>query len=156
MERETRDIDEIRKSKDIRYNKSTIERYVGYGLLDLGNKLYSADDRLKVAQRFYEDYYFSRLETVSSTDLSKVKVDRSTRYDLSPKIVEARVRFNNAIRCIPQEFWNVICQIVLQDKDFSFKDKNKYHRAVKRHTIATMLCFGLDRLIEFYRGKGKF
>ena len=156
MERETRDIDEIRKRKDICYKKNTLQRYAGYGLLDLGNKLYSADDRLKAAKTFYRDYYYSKLEDLSATDLSRIKVDTSRIIGLSQKIAEARSRYNPALKSIPYEFLGVIQKIVLQDEDYHFKDKNKYHRAVKRHTIATMLCFGLDRLIEFYRGKGKF
>lgn len=153
MERETRDIDEIRKSKDICYKKNTLQRYAGYGLLDLGNKLYSADDRINAAKRLFKDYYFSRLDTRASKDITQDRVDYVGKSNLSEKTFEARNRFNKAIKAIPHEFFDAVSKVVLLDEDINLAGKSERQRSRIRHTFATMLCFGLDRLIEFYNGR---
>ena len=141
MERETRDIDEV-KASGIVYRLSTVERYAKVGMLGLGNKLYSADDRINAAKRLFRDYYFSRLDTRASKDIEKT--------------FEARNRFNKAIKAIPHEFFDAVSKVVLLDEDINLSGKSERQRSRIRHTFATMLCLGLDRLIEFYRGKGKF
>lgn len=155
MERETRDIDEI-KASGIVYRLSTVERYAKVGMLGLGNKLYSADDRINAAKRLFKDYYFSRLDTRASKDITQDRVDYVGKSNLSEKTFEARNRFNKAIKAIPHEFFDAVSKVVLLDEDINLSGKSERQRSRIRHTFATMLCLGLDRLIEFYWGKGKF
>ncbi len=138
------------------YRKLTVlERYGKNGWLDFGDKRYSAMDRISAGSRLARDFYLSRLEAVCANDIRKVRVDGCGSSVFSEKILDARDRFNKACAAIPHEFWGIVNKVCCEDKELEADAKAQRQRLYQKHTMVTLLCLGLDRLIEHYRNNGQ-
>lgn len=135
------------------YKNNTLERYAEKGWLEYGSFKYSACDRVSAGNRLHSDFYKSKLETMSANDVSKVRVDGGGSGNLSDGILDARDRFNKACAAIPYEFWGVVSRVCCDDKQLVIKGDSERQKAYARRNAALLLCLGLDRLIEHYRGK---
>ncbi len=134
---------------------NTLERYGKEGCLDLGDKRYSATDRISAGNRLGRDFYLSRLEPVCANDIRKVKVDGCGSQALSSAILDARNRFNKACNAVPREFWRVVSRVCCEDREFDVAEGSLRQKSYHRNNMKLLLCLGLDRLIEHYRHKIK-
>ena len=141
----------VRESDGRFHRLNTLERYARDGWLDFGDKRYSALDRVSAGNRLGKDFYLARLEPVCANDVRKVKVDGHGSAVLPEKVLEARDRFNKAMLSVPHEFWLVVSRVCCEDKDFAYTIVSERQRSHQKHVYSTLLCFGLDRLIGYYR-----
>ena len=142
----------VRESDGRFHRLNTLERYARDGWLDFGDKRYSALDRVSAGNRLGRDFYLARLEPVCANDVRKVKVDGHGSAVLPEKVLEARDRFNKAMLSVPHEFWQVVNRVCCEDKEFAITlSLTKHKKLYERYNLAHLLCFGLDRLIGYYR-----
>ena len=141
----------VRESDGRFHRLNTLERYARDGWLDFGDKRYSALDRVSAGNRLGRDFYLARLEPVCANDVRKVKVDGHGSAVLPEKVLEARDRFNKAMLSVPHEFWQVVNRVCCEDKVIVHAIGSKRQQLYFKHTQANLLCFGLDRLIGYYR-----
>lgn len=111
---------------------------------------YSAEDRLRAANLFYEDYMGWKGAKVKSIDLSIPKVDggKGGFGDMALGID----RFRKALRVISKANLCVVYKIVIEDKDI--KPKNTFSMREKLYfsdEIRSLLCRGLDELVSYYK-----
>jgi hypothetical protein len=140
------------KGTDGKYYKlNSLERLGRDGYLDFGNPRYSALDRVSAGNRLWRDFYRSRVESSGVNDLTKVRVDGGGGQQMSQSVLEARDRFNKAIRMLPQEFIGVVTRVCCDDKELVLAEKSERKRTQEKHRQAMVLCLGLDRLVEHYR-----
>ena len=109
---------------------------------------YSAEDRLKAGERFYEDYLFWSSGQKLVADYEKLKVDGSTSYiGLS---MEAE-RFRRALRLISKSSLPVVYKIVLEEKAIVLpKGVSAREKLYFNDEVKGLLCRGLDELCHFY------
>ena len=140
------------KGTDGKYYKlNSLERLGRDGYLDFGNPRYSALDRVSAGNRLWRDFYRSRIESSGVNDMTKVRVDGGGGQQMSQSVLEARDRFNKAIRVLPQEFIGVVTRVCCEDKELVLVEKSERKRTQEKHRQAMVLCLGLDRLVEHYR-----
>lgn len=132
---------------------SVLEKYHNRGWLDFGNAAYSGDDRLRTGIRFAQDFYDSHIYTAGIVDLSKVRVDCSSRGDVSPKVWDARKRYVKALRAIPGDVVNIVCSVCCFDKDLKIEKVTIPQYRHDLEVVKYSVCTGLDALIEHYNGK---
>lgn len=133
------------------YRLNTLERYARDGHLDLGDKRYSAIDRVSAGNRLARDFYLAGLDAVFANDVGRIRVDGAGAGTLSEKRLLARDRFNKACQAVPFEFWPVVNRVCCEDKELEATGGSERQIAYRRYALFTLLCLGLDRLIAHYR-----
>ena len=130
---------------------NTLEKYAASGGLDKGKPCYSAVDRLSAGLRLARDYYSARLENLSANDVSKVKVDGRGCFNRPDNVIDAENRYRRAVAAVPLEFWPVVRLVCIEDRPIE-ENKNISRRQAQYEVYHAkrLLCFGLDRLIDFY------
>lgn len=142
----------LEKGADGLYHKlNSLERLARDGYLDFGSSRYSALDRVSAGNRLWRDFYRSRIESSGVNDLTKVRVDGGGGQQMSQSVLEARDRFNKAIRVLPQEFIGVVTRVCCDDEDLHIDEQSERKKVYAKHRQAMVLCLGLDRLVEHYR-----
>ena len=140
-------------SDGIWHKLNTLEMYAKQGWLDAGAKRYSAIDRLGAGNRLGNDYYYAKISTVSANDVSKPKVDGHGSIITPDKILAAQDRYNAAIRSVPYEFWGIVKHVCCDDEPLILIGDSERQKSHQKHVLSTLLCMGLDRLIDHYRNK---
>lgn len=140
----------VRKNGRI-YKMSILEKYAAKGWLEMGNEKYSAADRVKAAERLQRDYEMSHFLSFG-TSAVRERVDscgkNASDIDL---ICKARERYFEAVKQVPEEFWPVIEQVCLENRDICLsKEDGGKRKAEISYAIKRDLCRGLDRLIKYY------
>ena len=147
-------IDKKSERRKKEYKQSILEKYASKGWLDYGSPRNNSNDRVSAGKRIYKDYIESRVYPVTANDTTRVKVDGGRGYDnVSDETHDAMKRYNAARKAIPFEFRGVIERVCCEDEEFVIKGKTERQKAYEKHSAASLLCMGLDRLIEHYRGK---
>lgn len=132
--------------------RNTLEKYAEKGWLEYGSFKYSACDRVSAGNRIGRDFYLAMLSPVCANDVSKVKVDGQGSVVTPDNVLDARDRFNKACAAIPYEFWGVLNRVCCEDKELTIIGGSERQKAYERRNAALLLCLGLDRLIEHYKG----
>lgn len=147
----------VKRAEGGYYKKSVLERYFDDGYLHLSNSPYSDEDRMRAGMRLAKDYYLGNYDTLQSKRWYLIKICSSGESNRD-RALYYNERYINASKSIPFEFWHVVRQVCIEDKepeiDRFIKPKsllskqNSYHQKM-------LLSLGLERLIEYYSQKDK-
>lgn len=135
------------KKNGVFYKKSLLEIWYSKGWLDLPDSRYGADDRLRCGMALALDYHIIERANLHSGHIFNTKIDVSDSAE-SRALLDARDRYNKAIRSVPAEFWPAVRQICIDEKEpvapAEMSERQKtYFYYLKRID----LCRGLDRII---------
>lgn len=121
------------------YKLSTIEKYATRGYLDHAE--YDAATLLETADNFYKDYYTADINKVSAANPGKTRVNCKGRRREPQKVLEARDRYNKAIRILPQKMLDIVKRVCCEDKDIVFPpNANERIIRIGLKTLTTGLC----------------
>lgn len=136
-----------------------LNRYFGQGWLSRCyydgksyRQPYSAEDRLRAGEMFYEDFLVWNRFGLQAQDYSSLRVDTHRTFCGVSLAMEAE-RFRRALRRLSKANLAVIYKIVLEEKEI------KPQRAMSAREmlyfndeIKGLLCRGLDELASYYKG----
>lgn len=134
-----------------KYKLNILEKMAAAGWLDYGNRKYSAVDRLSAGARLWRDFYLGGLTELRANDLGKIKVDGGGSGKTSDRRLDFRNAYEKACRAVPSEFWQVVRQVVVEDKPLKAEGSERQVK-YELYRQRVDLCRGLDRLIEHYLG----
>ena len=109
---------------------------------------YSAEDRLRAGELFYNDFIGWQKGVRLIQDYSGIKVDSGFAGKQDGLISE---RFRRALKRLPKASLPVVYKIVLNETDimaphsFSEREKTQFYGEIR-----SLLCRGLDALCSFY------
>ena len=139
----------IKKGKSY-YKQTLLEIWYAKGWLDLKNSRYGADDRLRFGLKFMNDYHIVSRSNLHSAYIFNNKIDLSAKIE-SGGLLDAQNRYRQAVRAIPAEFWPVVRQICLDEKEpVAPSDMSERQKTYFYFLCRTDLCRGLDRIIDAY------
>ena len=105
-------------------------------------------ERVWAGKRLSADFHLSGL-TFSGVAGYKERVDCSGSGD-NNTILDAKDRYNKAIRSIPAEFLPVVRLVCCEDKLIPILAKKRQQADEEKTEVKQLLRLGLDRLVEFY------
>lgn len=132
-------------------------RYADAGWLDMGDKRYTAEDRIRVAERLHRDFRLSQFSNCKAVELGKITPEICGDFTLLDNVLDARTRYQQAMMSIPHEFWPSVRRVCIEDKELFDNDngESKRQQAYRTYAAKVDLCRGLDRLIEHYLRRKK-
>ena len=132
-------------------------RYANAGWLDMGDKRYSTEDRVRVAERLYKDFRLSQFSECKAVVIGSVKPEICGDFTLLDYVLDARTRYQQAMLSIPHEFWPSVRKVCIEDQELFDNDngESKRQQAYRTYAAKVDLCRGLDRLIEHYLRRKK-
>ena len=132
-------------------------RYADAGWLDMGDKRYTAEDRIRVAERLHRDFRLSQFSDCKAVELGKITPEICGDFTLLDNVLDARTRYQQAMMSIPHEFWLSVRRVCIEDKELFDNDngESKRQQAYRTYAAKVDLCRGLDRLIEHYLRRKK-
>ena len=140
----------VRKNGGI-YKMSVLERFAEKGWLDFGDSKYSAQDRLKAAEKLQKDYEQSYFMSMSAGGIRERIDSKGKNANDVEMICKARQRYEAAARHVPGEFWSAVKRVCLENRDFEVSKQFSERRRMEiGFLLKCDLCRGLDRLIKFY------
>ena len=145
----------IVKKAGVFYKQNLLELWYSKGWLDLAGSPFGSEDRLRFGLKFAQDYNFLRRSQIATTTLKNDKIDTRNRIE-DKHFLDVLDRYRKAVRSIPREFWPVVRQICLEERQLEIpaflSDRQK---AYFYFLYRTDLCRGLDRVISSYTSKLK-
>lgn len=112
---------------------------------------YSASERYHAGTLFYKDFLSWKKGHLKAVDLTIPKVDCS-KVIIGDNL--ASDRFRKTLRQISSLFIPILYKIILEQIDIKPpKNMSPRERLYFNDEIKTLLCRGLDELIEFYKKK---
>lgn len=132
---------------------NTLERYALQGLLN--GARYDTDQLVLAGNILYRDYYKSRINKITTSDPSKIKVDTNSIFITPLDVLIARDSYNKAMRSIPTEFWRYVVTVCCRDEDIHTFG-TKWQKERQRYHAIEMLKLGLSRLVEYYRTTNRY
>lgn len=149
--------------------QTQLEKYYDKGWLRFGNRRIYQAEKLSAGKRFQQDFYHSRIDTMTAINWAKEKVDTSLNAEVPPFVWDARNRFIKALRAIKKENLSAIQTVVLEDKPVAVEKEDASQYAHDHALAQHFLCCGLDdlaihygwkpvkqKIVGFYHGKGMF
>lgn len=137
------------------YKQSLLEVWHSKGWLELENSDYCADERLHYGMRLAFDYFIINRANLHSGLVQNTKVD-SKQTPLSGAILTSLDNYQKAIRNVPSEFWPIVRQICIEEKNPIAPKKMSERQRTYFHFLCRVdLCRGLDRVISSYTQKLK-
>lgn len=133
---------------------SVLEDYFERGLLGIVPSRWTPEYRFLAGQQLALDFYKSRLQSVSAINYEKDRVDVSASNNEPAYVLDARNRYNKAIKDVPAEFWSVVSEVCCFDKLIKGIGKTKQQRLYNRNMKLCDLCRGLDYVIKGYLSNG--
>ena len=135
-----------------------LARYCRMGWLERayfdGEKMvqpYSADDRLRAGEMWYEDFLAWKRGTHLVSNYDMIKVDCSAIANDGIRLGFSAERFRKATRLVPKSSLAVVYKIVLEEKKISpLKALSKREKLYFCDEIKGLLCRGLDALCSYY------
>ena len=97
---------------------SVLERFAEKGWLDFGDSKYSAQDRLKAAEKLQKDYEQSYFMSMSAGGIRERIDSKGKNANDVEMICKARKRYEEAARHVPGEFWSAVKRVCLENRDF--------------------------------------
>ena len=135
------------KKDGIFYKKSLLEIWYSKGWLDLPNSKYGADDRLRCGMALALDYHIIERTNLHSGHSFNTKIDISDSAE-SRGLLDAKDRYNKAIRAVPAEFWPVVRQICIEEREIAAPAEMSERQKTYFYYLNRIdLCRGLDRII---------
>ena len=133
------------------YKRRTLERYEIKGYLDGGK--YESHVLSYAGWKLWKDWYLGKISNVSANDVSKVRVDGGGSQEISETVSFARRRYDDACRCLPYEFKDIVVNVCCWEMDIigDLEDDSKRQRQYKKTILLELLKMGLARLVEHYR-----
>ncbi|MBP5215502.1 MAG: hypothetical protein J6039_02980 [Alphaproteobacteria bacterium] len=149
------------KIKNIKPNKtkhiSVLEKYFERGYLDLCESKFSAEDRKRVGEMLFYDYYCGGMYNLKSCRLDGVNIPGTSELGNESKIF-CRERYLRAVRSVPSEFWKAVRTVCIEDCELTAEETKNKKSILGKYKIycqKIMLNLGLNRLIKFYLQKNK-
>ena len=130
------------------YKLCTLEKYARKGLLD--GTMYDVSELLLAGAYLHKDFIDGKIGKVSTVNLEQEKVDGGLLDGYTEKVIDARDKYNKAIRMLPKEFLSVVTTVCCLDKEITTLGGKWKKQQLKYHAIE-MLKFGLCRLARYYR-----
>ena len=132
-------------------------RYANAGWLDMGDKRYSTEDRVRVAERLYKDFRLSQFSDCKAVVIGSIKPEICGDFTLLDNVLDARTRYQQAMLSIPHEFWPSVRKVCIENQELFDNDngESKRQQAYRTYAAKVDLCRGLDRLIEHYLRRKK-
>jgi hypothetical protein len=139
----------VRKNGII-YKRSVLEMWYDKGWLELENSRFCADDRLRFGLKLALDYYILSKENLHSSYRLNDKVDRSFGCE-NNGVLDAKDRYEKAIRNVPAEFWAQVRTVCLEDEEPKAPEGlSERQKAYFYYLYRVDLCRGLDRVVAAY------
>ncbi|MBE6443601.1 MAG: hypothetical protein E7020_02915 [Alphaproteobacteria bacterium] len=136
----------IKKNGTI-YKQSLIEIWYNKGWLELNNSNYNSEDRLKAGLKLALDFHIINRANLHSSHIINDKIDNNYNNE-SFAILDAKKRYQQAIKSIPAEFWPIVRQICIEEKDpIPPLNTSERQRAYFYYMCRIDLCRGLDRIL---------
>ena len=125
---------------------TALDFYASKGWFNRGK--YSSLERVWAGKKLSADFHLSGL-TFSGVAGYKERVDCSGSGD-NNAILDAKDRYNKAIRSIPAEFLPVVRLVCCEDKLIPIRSKNRRDADEEKAEVRQLLRLGLDRLVDYY------
>lgn len=100
---------------------SLLEIWHSKGFLKFDQSCYSADDRLEYGLRLALDFHVISRANLHSGYIQNTKIDNACPTK-SVAFFDAINRYNQVIKSIPSEFWPIVRQICIEEKDVVYPD----------------------------------
>ena len=145
----------IIKQGGVFYKQTLLEVWYNKGWLELKESLYGSDDRLRFGLKLMRDYQYILKSHIATASLDNNKVDISPKVQ-DDNVLDAINRYRKVLRSVPKEFWSIVRQVCLEEKEpefplgISLRQKSYLYFLYRND-----LCRGLDRVIEAYNNKLK-
>ena len=133
--------------------KSVLTKYHRKGWLRFGSKYFTQDDRLRAGVQLANDFSLAQIMMSGAVDYEKPRVDCSGN-EVSEMVLDARDRYNKAIKQLSKSQHNLLKSICCMNKDIKLsycEDKSQYIHNLE--ILKETVCRGLDTLAEHYYGK---
>lgn len=146
------------KNKVIKIRRITVlEKYLKEGYLELQNSKFSAEDRKKVGERLFLDYYCGGLYNLKTCWFEGLNIPETSDIGNESRLFY-RERYLKAVSSVPYEFWPAVRSVCIEDKELKSpesENKKSIFGKYKVYCQKMMLNLGLERLIKFYLQKNK-
>jgi hypothetical protein len=130
---------------------TALDFYARKGWFNRGK--YSAMERVWAGKMLSADFHLAGL-TFSGVAGYKERVDCSGSRE-SDSLLDAKDRYNKAIRSIPAEFLPIVRLVCCEDKKVPILSKKRIDADEEKTEAKQLLRLGLDRLVEYYIGLSK-
>lgn len=138
------------KKNGVFYKQTLLEVWYSKGWLELKNSRYGSDDRLRFGLRLALDYSIISRSNLHSAYIFNDKVDSSSSSE-SRGLLDAQDGFRRAVRSVPVEFWPIVRQICIDEKEpIAPSEMSERQKTYFYYLCRIDLCRGLDRVIEAY------
>lgn len=137
--------------------KTILEKYYEEGNLNLTGSIFSAEQRKKAGELLARDYYLGNYHNLQSVKVYEVNI-RTTGEQGIERALYYKERYLQAMKYVPFEFWNVVYKVCIADEKINPKKEKSDSIMLNKHNVyhlKMLLCFGLDRLANFYFKKSK-
>ena len=125
---------------------TALDFYARKGWFNRGK--YSAMERVWAGKMLSADFHLAGL-TFSGVAGYKERVDCSGSRE-SDSLLDAKDRYNKAIKSIPAEFLPIVRLVCCEDKKVPILAKKKLEVNEEKAEAKQLLRLGLDRLVDFY------
>jgi len=133
---------------------SVIEDYFERGLLGTVAGKWTPEYRLSAGLQLANDFYRGRMSSISAINYEKDRVDTSISNNDPDFVLDARDRYQKAIKDVPAEFWGVVSEVCCFDKLIKGVGQTKQQKLYNRNMKICDLCRGLDYVIKGYLSNG--
>lgn len=130
---------------------TALDFYARKGWFNRGK--YSAMERVWAGKKLSADFHLAGL-TFSGVAGYKERVDCSGSRE-SDSLLDAKDRYNKAIRAVPAEFLPIVRLVCCEDKKVPILSKKRIDADEEKTEAKQLLRLGLDRLVEYYIGLSK-
>lgn len=125
---------------------TALDFYARKGWFDRGK--YSSLERVWAGKMLGADFHLAGM-TFSGISGYKERVDCQGSGE-AYAILDAKDRYNKAIKSIPAEFWPIVKMVCCEDKIIPILSKKKLEANEEKTEARQLLRLGLDRLVEYY------
>jgi hypothetical protein len=130
---------------------TALDFYARKGWFNRGK--YSAMERVWAGKMLSADFHLAGL-TFSGVAGYKERVDCQGSRE-SDGLLDAKDRYNKAIKSIPAEFLPIVRLVCCEDKKVPILSKKRIDADEEKTEAKQLLRLGLDRLVDYYIGLGK-
>ena len=125
---------------------TALDFYARKGWFNRGK--YSAMERVWAGKMLSADFHLAGL-TFSGVAGYKERVDCSGSRE-SDSLLDAKDRYNKAIKSIPAEFLPIVRLVCCEDKKVPILSKKRIDADEEKTEAKQLLRLGLDRLVDYY------
>ena len=130
---------------------TALDFYARKGWFNRGK--YSSLERVWAGKMLSADFHLAGL-TFSGVAGYKERVDCQGSRE-SDGLLDAKDRYNKAIKSVPNEFWPIVKLVCCDDKKVPILSKKRIDADEEKTEAKQLLRLGLDRLVEYYISLGQ-